>query len=116
MAAFSKGTHLSERRLPGYAPAQLYLSSLLAPGRILVVRLNRLRMQPEAVFPCTWGEAVELIPGKEAFLACQHLARELLAVVPDEIDIARERLQEPCMPAFNSESQNAFGVGHVPIR
>src|SRR5258708_33088727 len=79
----------------GLAPAQPHLSKLSAPrGVFLGDRLHGLRVQMQSFFGRTARELRKIVSREKPSFAIEHRYLQFVAVVPDEIDLAREITQE----------------------
>src|SRR6266851_2306001 len=79
----------------GLAPAQPSLSKLPAPRRVFLRdRLHSLRVQMQPLFGRAAREPREIISGEKPAFAIEHRYLQIIAVVPDEIDLAGEITEE----------------------
>lgn len=89
----------------------------LAPTRdvLLADGLHALRVQRQAFFGGASGELVQVEVRTKAFFSRQYLERNLVAVVPHEIDFTRQLTQTCTMLVFQVQAQGAGGVWTADI-
>src|SRR5712692_1348402 len=79
----------------GLAPAQPHLSTLSAPRRVFLCdRLHGLRVEMQPFFGRAARELRNITSGEKPAFAIEHRDLQFIAVVPDEIDLAREITEE----------------------